>query len=280
MSSIPLLPGQQTVGEHLSKHHHKKHFFDYKNGLPIVSQPQPNGQGSPNGGGSTHRSMNSIDSPGREDGHVPNFVALDRKVLRFDAWFREAFADGPTEDYRIRKCILYYYLVDDSIRVAEPRVENSGMPQGSFLKRHKVPLNDSFVSWQYLGVGKSVNLYGRELNMTNCDDFTREFYEAQGMPQMDGLEPPSDPYTTKREALHDKTRRHQAKGEDQRWRFLEFNRKVLRFYAAWDDKDKDVCQRRLFVVHYFLEDKTGEIIETKVPQHSVAWGRNCRCADG
>ena len=35
------------------------------------------------------------------------------------------------EYYRIRPVDIYYYLEDDSIAVMEPRVENSGMPQGN-----------------------------------------------------------------------------------------------------------------------------------------------------
>ena len=37
------------------------------------------------------------------------------------------------EEYRIRKCIVYFYLEDDSIQVIEPRVENSGVPQGTYV---------------------------------------------------------------------------------------------------------------------------------------------------
>lgn len=33
------------------------------------------------------------------------------------------------ENHRVRKVILYYYLEDDSMHVAEPRQDNSGIPQ-------------------------------------------------------------------------------------------------------------------------------------------------------
>ena len=35
------------------------------------------------------------------------------------------------EEFRIRKCVVYFYLEDDSIQVTEPQVENSGIPQGT-----------------------------------------------------------------------------------------------------------------------------------------------------
>ena len=37
---------------------------------------------------------------------------------------------------------INYFLEDDTIYIYEPKVENSGLPQGVFLKRHKVPAPD------------------------------------------------------------------------------------------------------------------------------------------
>jgi len=34
---------------------------------------------------------------------------------------------------------MYYYLNDDTIHVTEPRVENSGITQGIFINRQKIP---------------------------------------------------------------------------------------------------------------------------------------------
>lgn len=33
------------------------------------------------------------------------------------------------ENHRIRKVVIYYYLADDTIHVAEPKEDNSGLPQ-------------------------------------------------------------------------------------------------------------------------------------------------------
>ena len=51
-------------------------------------------------------------------------------MLKFTGYFQEVVHEMPAEEYRIRKCIVYFYLEDDSIQVIEPRVENSGVPQG------------------------------------------------------------------------------------------------------------------------------------------------------
>jgi hypothetical protein len=68
----------------------------------------------------------------------PQWLKYDRQVLKFDGYFQEAVVEDPNENYRIRKCVIYYYLEDDTLHILEPKVENSGIPQGVFLKRHKV----------------------------------------------------------------------------------------------------------------------------------------------
>ena len=71
---------------------------------------------------------------------LPAFVHVDKVQLRFRMWFRDdlALLTGPDRTI-IHNCILTYYLIDDSISVMEPRQENSGLPQGGFLKRSRVP---------------------------------------------------------------------------------------------------------------------------------------------
>lgn len=49
--------------------------------------------------------------------------------------------------------------------------------------------------------------------------------------------------------------------EDRLKQFLDNNRRVLRFYCLWDDRDSLYGDRRPYVLHYFLEDDTGEILE-------------------
>ena len=92
--------------------------------------------------------------------------------------------EDPNENYRIRKCIIYYYLEDDTIHIIEPRVENSGIPQGIFLKRHKLPYPDDqskYYSWKDLNLAMNFNVYGRVFRICDCDDFTRRFYSNEGI---------------------------------------------------------------------------------------------------
>lgn len=69
---------------------------------------------------------------------APKWLKYDKQVLSFNAYFQEPVVENPNENYRVRKCTVYYYLDDDTLHVLETRVENSGIPQGVFLKRHKV----------------------------------------------------------------------------------------------------------------------------------------------
>ncbi len=69
---------------------------------------------------------------------MPFFVEKDRKVLRVYAYFKEAVVESANEEFRVRKCVILYYLVDGTLQVEEPRIPNSGIPQGVFIKRHRV----------------------------------------------------------------------------------------------------------------------------------------------
>merc|ERR1712226_956530 len=112
-------------------------------------------------------------------------------------------------NYRIRNCVLYFYLEDDSMHISEPKVENSGIPQGErkgtiFLKRHRAQKPDgSFYSCADLNVGVSLDLYGRVFLLTDADNFTRAFLQKLCVDVPDAIDVPNDPYTTSREDMKD-----------------------------------------------------------------------------
>ena len=72
----------------------------------------------------------------------PTFVKLDKQVLRFYAYFQESVAESNLEAHRVRNLIINYYLDDNTLSVSEPRQNNSGIPQGDFLKRQMVLRSD------------------------------------------------------------------------------------------------------------------------------------------
>ena len=79
---------------------------------------------------------------------------------------------------------MFYYLEDDTLHIVEPRIENSGVPQGIFLKRHKLPFPEDqskYYTWRDLDVSQNLNVYGRIFRICDCGEFTRRFYAEQGV---------------------------------------------------------------------------------------------------
>ena len=86
------------------------------------------------------------------------------------------------ENYRVRKFVVFYYLEDHSIMLNEPKQMNSGAPQGVFLKRQMVlkadGSNTPLMPFDFR-VGQDVSICGRSIRITDCDQYTREFFEVR-----------------------------------------------------------------------------------------------------
>jgi hypothetical protein len=69
--------------------------------------------------------------------------------------------------------------------VVEQRQNNVGFPQGTILKRHRVPLpapnDDRFYTYDQFNVGTEVSFYGRVYKLIDCDPFTRNFLTKLGV---------------------------------------------------------------------------------------------------
>ena len=157
----------------------------------------------------------------------PAWLRNDRSVLRYFMYFQEGVPESATEAYRIHKCVLLYYLADDTMAIKEPPQDSSGIPQGDFLKRGvyypavkgmKRTMTSSssllaaepqtsgssssssssssrpFQPGDFL-VGSDISIIGRTFHVVDADAFTREYMlEAHGF----GLAPrqpyPEDPF--------------------------------------------------------------------------------------
>lgn len=62
--------------------------------------------------------------------NLPAWVAFDKQVLSFDAYFMEAVTERADEQFRVHKCKVLFYLEDDSMQIVEPKGQNAGIPQG------------------------------------------------------------------------------------------------------------------------------------------------------
>lgn len=119
-----------------------------------------------------------------ENDYIPRiqapWIKYDRQVLKFDAYFQESVVENKTENFRIRFCQIFYYLTDGTIHVTEPKVENSGIPQGLFVNRQRIAkkLNSrggECFTWEDFNLAQNITFYDRTFRIINCDQFTRDF---------------------------------------------------------------------------------------------------------
>lgn len=185
--------------------------------------------------------------------------------------------ENPNENFRIRKCTLYYYLDDDSMHIVEQRIENSGIPQGVFLKRHKVTRPEDPTAnyqWQDLNLGMNLNVYGRVFRIIDCDDFTRRFFQNEGVALNRAESFPDDPFEKTRSMMNMKQNppdlaEHKnyievmlkgGRPNKNLDSFLKNDRKVLSFSVVWEDRTYDGGDK-YFTLNYFLADQSIEVKE-------------------
>ena len=81
-----------------------------------------------------------------------------------------------------------------SLQVTEPPEPNSGLVQGTLVRRHKIPRQGGgLLGLGDLTVGAVMNIYGREVTIVDADAFTREQAAARGMPLAPAQPVPPNP---------------------------------------------------------------------------------------
>ncbi|KAM7367805.1 hypothetical protein PAMP_014080 [Pampus punctatissimus] len=269
---LPFLPGY-TFQDVTKSTFHRSQTLDYRNGYalprrptvgigqdPLLSEELIQQEISELSFETPDITYGSFDNSRHED-FIPAHVALNKKVLRFYAYFKEDILFSPEEEYRVRPVVIYYYLEDDSMCIIEPTVENSGIPQGKRIKRQRLPKNEcgEHYQWKDLNVGMDLKVYGVKYHITQCDPFTKEFMESEGIVLNDPEQMPVDPYSKHRKnVLPSFTTPSEF---DRMQQFLTMDRKVLRFFALWDDTDSLYGETRPVTIQYYLVDDTVEIRE-------------------
>lgn len=194
----------------------------------------------------------------------PDWVKLDKQVLRFFGYFKESVVELKVENARVRKLVIFYYLVDDTISINEERETNSGIVQGPFLKRGKVKKEDeTYFSCNDLKVGEDIFVYGKYIKLYDCDEYTREYFKGLGITQPTREVIPIDNFhlqnmnkvVPKKDQMMKDYLEHRLGGgrvQSQK-QFLENDRKVLKFNAKYDSLK--------YIIHYYLADDSVEIRE-------------------
>ncbi|XP_028731729.1 EF-hand domain-containing family member C2 [Peromyscus leucopus] len=263
--ALPLLPGNSFNRNAGKEKFHKSQHWGFCNNVRMLVSDEKPGIGGELLPGQKIRPKNTV-YPKGDGADAPSWVAFDKQVLSFDAYVEDEVPDKRQEKYRIRYYKIYFYPEDDTIQVNEPEMINSGLPQGTSIRRHRIPLpppdDDLFYTVFHFNINTAVVFYGRKFKIYDCDTFTKNFLKKIGI-KLNPPEPrPVDPYMKmRREILEfvDPFRPYQY--FDTLKRFLQYDGKVLRFFCLWDDSTSLFGDRRELVLHYFLSDGTVEVRE-------------------
>ena len=219
------------------------------------------------------KTMYNLNFPKR----LPQWIKYDKNVLKFLGYFTEHVVESAYENYRIRKCNIFYYLDDDTMHIDEIREENSGITQGYFVKRQRCEKEGQkgvYITWRDFNLQNEIFLFGKKFRICNCDDFTKKYYSNKGIilnqpeiiPEV-VLEPEKfknvDFEQNKKNIAELKEYievglkgGHPNNGLKQ---FLENDRKVLNFDISWFD-DKYDKEEKMYKMNYYLADGKVKII--------------------
>ncbi|KAM4701524.1 EF-hand domain-containing family member C2 [Discoglossus pictus] len=267
--SLPLLPGNsfnRNLGK--EKFHKSQHFGYYNDISMLVGEEKPGIGGEPLLGQKLKPKFSVF--PRGIGSDAPSWVAFDKQVLSFQAYFEEQVHGKREETYRIRQCKIYFYLEDDTIQVVEPQVKNSGIPQGTIIRRHRIPLqppnDDQYYTVDHFNTNKDIIFYSKTYTIVDCDEFTRNFLRKLGVRVNPPGSIPDDPYSGLRKKIEDNMHPLRPyERMDKLKQFLEHDRHVLRFYCMWDDTQSALGDIRNLILHYYLADDTIEIVEVIPP---------------
>lgn len=220
---------------------------------------------------------NTVDNKGRE-----GFLKYDRKVLRFTCfWDDRNSLYGDMQQFK-----LHYFLTDDTVECLQVYGANCGRdPYPLLLKRRKLPKDGmnpdkGEVHWTDFVIGGQINMYARCLTIFEADGATRAFYEEQGQPLGEPIQPPQDvkptyekvipPYTgfgTEADSLTScmgslvQTAPKKMLVPDQ----------AIRFLGRLDSTAAEDVGRE-FVLQYFLNDRTLSIREVARRNSGIVGG--------
>ncbi|KAG5186943.1 ef-hand domain-containing protein [Tribonema minus] len=230
----------------------------------------------------THHGVNSK--------KVPSYITKEGQVLRFRAYFQEPVYEGGSVDaagFRVRVFAVNYHLSDETMAIEEPRVQNSGLTQGKFMKRTKVERPRGVGGGVYqpadFCVGEEIWVYGRRFRIVDADARTREWYrENLGLEQGPAEDVPDDGYARERQRFEVPKQTEaglplgtgsgvaaggavtggaaaravrREKGE-----YFKKDRKVLRFFCRYEDQRLQ-GDKRDYVLYYYLLNDTVEVKE-------------------
>ncbi|CAH1403259.1 unnamed protein product [Nezara viridula] len=275
MEGLPLLPGY-SITDPSKNQFSVPHNFDWKNGYPVAKMASVGIGGQQLDVESVlyHRSPDPVKydpslTYGRTKSYVPpifqpHFLLFANKCLTFKAFFKQSVVESPDEYYRVRIVNIIYFLEDDTITVMEPKVENAGFLQGRLVKRARIPKfgMGEYWHWKDINLGMDMDIYGIVYHICDCDQYTRAWLESQGIELDQPEDMPIDPYSQKRGVINNVQQRVTPNvDEDKLKKFLDYDKRILRFYAVWDRRMEENGSLEKYKIYYYLQDDTMDIYE-------------------
>eukprot|EP01116_Phalansterium_solitarium_P009858 TRINITY_DN241_c0_g1_i11.p1 TRINITY_DN241_c0_g1~~TRINITY_DN241_c0_g1_i11.p1 ORF type:complete len:574 (-),score=256.51 TRINITY_DN241_c0_g1_i11:254-1975(-) len=260
----------------------------YKNGYAVPRQPTNSSTLLASGGGEptlswdpelTYTVVKRAASPIEK----AKTTQVEHESLAFEAYYHEKVQYSASETSRVRRVTICYFLRDQSIMINEKRDPNSGLPQGIVLKRQRVSRsgmaavgNEDVLRPRDFAVGSDVVLFARSYHVYDADFFTRTYFYDNEHLELDDPEPVPDDSNTlrKKQLLETKSLPPVSGGTPDKLqlkKFLENDKRVLRFFSYWDDRANAAAfgQLRKFQLHFFLADDSLQIVEDIKPNSGV-----------
>ncbi|XP_030369999.1 EF-hand domain-containing family member C2 [Scaptodrosophila lebanonensis] len=282
LPGMPLLPGAQ-FHDYTKRRHPRQQTLMHYQGIHMLSdrrEPElvdPMGMVVDPKCPPVPSQLNTLWAP-RAVYKQPPWLTYDKQVLCFNAYFKEHLTEVFHAAYQVRKVKIYFYLEDGTMQVTEPKVENSGIPQGCLVHRQHIPKpapnQYEFINVFDLNVDAVVQIFDRVYHITGCDTFTRQFLNRAGIVVPEALQEPNDPTTElrKRSGLKQLPNAGALPKKHSFAQFLEFDRRVLKFLGYWNDNSEYGDVRRLEICYYLADDTID--IKEKYPPNSGREGPN------
>ncbi|XP_038125122.1 EF-hand domain-containing family member C2 isoform X2 [Cyprinodon tularosa] len=257
--ALPTLAGNSANVQLGKERFHKSHHFDFSGGIPMLMGMEKAGiGGDPLVGQKIPSKYPGF--PRGEGSDRPPWLAFDQQVLCFEAFYQETVPDAELEMQNIRRCKIYFYLEDGTIQVVEPKSKNGCVPQGTVIRRHRIPLPDQhqFYNVFHFNINQEVVFYARTFKITDCDSFTKNFLTNLGVLLNEPTAAPEHPFRTLRQKSED-SMKPLRQNRDQFQKFLKNDGKILRFRCFWDDTVFGDQQELILL--YYLADDTIEVFQ-------------------
>lgn len=304
MQSLPNLPGYRFAPgkSSLANPGAKKSAFTFVRGeiflkddfIPPNSASQEHGSVA-NIGAASAQASKSGRGKSRQGAENVNIT------LTYQAYFEELAEKGDGHELRVRRCNIYYFLENGTMAIVEKPQLNSGIPQGTLVRRGIVHKPDGAPFYpEDLRLGEEIVVYGRRYKLVDCDAATRKYIRRNlglAEPASGSLTIPADDYEEFRKTIqksHDPsamswgqfnikknegTRYQQAKmgcnpdANKGKEGFIRYGDKTLRFLCVWDNTHVMYGDRVQFSCVYHLCDDTFELYSLPGPSGKEMFSR-------